>query len=150
MKALTCSLAGVSALLLAFSTSAPTADAAAPQSGCPGPVLGDLDGDGSVQVVDLVNFNAAWNAGSLDADLNNNCFTDVGDIVLMYQYYYPAGNATIADFDVDGDVDCDDVNAYLQAYLAGDTRANVDGDCDLDNNDVQVWETAWNACQTCI
>ena len=152
MKAILCTLAAVGGSgLLALSMSAPSASAAAPvaplASGlCGGAVVGDYDNDGAVGVGDLVSFNDFYNTGSLRADLNKNCIVDVGDIVIMYDYAYASGCSTVIDFNFDGAIDIADSVAYGDAYANGDSRCDMNGDCQVDIADLSVFWSEFLAC----
>jgi hypothetical protein len=55
-------------------------------------------------------------------------------------------SCTRADFNGDGQVDLIDTLAYMNAYTAGDLRADMDGDKMLTAQDQQDFAILWGRC----
>lgn len=100
------------------------------------PDAADLDGDANTaEELPLDLFGNARRLDSAMTDTGSGAapITDMG-----------AHELCSADFDLDGDVDSDDTDAFLDAYSNGDPAADMDGDGDLDFFDVSLFATAHN------
>lgn len=82
----------------------------------------------------------------LEAYSNALAFTagvqDNAGLDLTIQLYH------LADFDLDGDVDQDDLADYEYEYADGSLDADVNGDGDADADDRALFNAAWNAATT--
>ncbi|MBK7406546.1 MAG: hypothetical protein IPJ41_18605 [Phycisphaerales bacterium] len=78
---------------------------------------------------------------AVGADATDDWYID--DIRLGDEYTPP--NDCIADFNDDGNVNTQDVLAFLNAWAAGDISADINGDGNVNTQDVLAFLNLWNA-----
>ena len=78
---------------------------------------------------------------ALGADTTDDWYID--DIRLGDEFTPP--NDCIADFNGDGNVNTQDVLAFLNAWAAGDASADINGDGSVNTQDVLAFLNLWNA-----
>jgi hypothetical protein len=53
----------------------------------PAPILGDIDGDGDVDLNDLLALIAAWGTADAASDLNGDGVVDLDDLLLLLAHF---------------------------------------------------------------
>jgi len=118
---------------------------------------GDLNGDGQVDISDMIVIMNAYQYGDdhceLAADVNGDGNFDISDTIYLSIYLWQGGDAPLApiapgDVNGDGQVDITDIS-ILPGYLFGGNPAEVcemgadaNGDCQVDISDVSTL-TGW-------
>jgi hypothetical protein len=108
------------------------------------PVLGDINGDGGVDVVDLLHFVDAWGTQARSAnwnaacDLNGDGYVDTRDRqIFLLAYGASTGQANYnaaCDFNANGTVDSADNNTLQAANGAYVGDPNYNADCDFNQD----------------
>jgi hypothetical protein len=114
-------------------------------------LAGDVDGDGCVDVTDLLRLAASWGRNQGESgfdpacDFNDNGRTDVSDLLILAKNWPPL----LGDIDGDGYVDVSDLLILAGSFglCAGapgyDSRCDLNGDDRVDVSDLLILAGNW-------
>jgi len=127
-------------LMLAIALMGVPGTAAAQPKGC----AADFNGDGFATTADWPLFLALWTAGNTRADLNADNVVDFYDALTFRGYFLMTLCPWNADYQYNRSIDPVDAAFFSSLYVAGNLRADMNGDGFVTPLDYSTFLTVYN------